>query len=101
MRLNHDQAERMRWFLAGAGFAALFVAIALVILACHSAAPGVNAGGWKILDPGITIVQTPCALIYIEIRANDDRTTYYWRIAIVPVVKQIPVKPEPKPDASA
>lgn len=101
MQLSRDQAERLRWFLAGAGFAVLFVAVALVVLACHSAAPGVNAGGWKILDPGVTIVQTPCALIYIEIRASADRTAYYWRIAIVPVVKQIPAKPEKKPDASA
>jgi hypothetical protein len=98
--LNSNQADRLRYFLAGAGFAVLFVAVALVVLACHSSGLTTDAGGWKILDPGVTIVQTPCALIYIEIRANADRTTYFWRIAIVPVTQQIPLKPEKKPDAS-
>jgi hypothetical protein len=101
VKLTPDAADRLRYFLAGAGFAVLFVAVALVLLACHSSGLTTDAGGWKILDPGVTIVQTPCALIYIEIRANDSRTAYFWRIAIVPIIKQIPVKPEVKPDPDA
>jgi hypothetical protein len=82
------------WFSAGA----LVTLLCMIALwsACTSSAPGTSVGGWQIMRAGTTIVQTPCALVYIEVKSLSDSNAFFWRIAIVPVVKQIPEKKPPK-----
>lgn len=74
------------------GVIALFVIFSAI--SCSHMATGATAGGWRIMQPGITIVQTPCALIYVEVKANADHSVFYWRIAIVPKTKTLP-EPDP------
>ncbi len=97
--MSSDTIERIRWLFAGFFFGVIFVSVALFVIACVSASPGGGAGGWKIMQSGLTIVQTPCALVYIEVRSNDERTMFYWRIAVVPVTRPLPLKPEPKQES--
>jgi hypothetical protein len=82
------------WFSAGA--IVMLLCVVVFWSACTSSAPGTSVGGWQIMRDGTTIVQTPCALVYIEVRSMPDSSTFFWRIAIVPIVKQIPEKKTPK-----
>ena len=92
-------SERAQGFASGVILGLLVVLIVLSIIACQSARGGTGST-WSIVQPGTTVVQTPCGLIVIEIRANTDRSVFYWRIVLVPKVIPIPPKPERVPPSA-
>jgi len=94
---SSDRSDIIRGLLAGVLLGILLVVVALIMIACATGAPQHSAGGWRIMQPGVTIVQTPCALLYIEVKANADMSTFYWRIAVVPRPIELKPTPEPKP----
>ena len=93
------QAEKhRRYALSAIVFLASFlITSSIVFVSCSSSLPSASAGGWSLMTPGLTVIQTPCALIYIEVRANSEMTAFFWRIAVVPVTSRIPEKPPKKP----
>jgi len=84
--------ECCTYALAGAGLALLLVAVVLAAVACTSARAS-DTGGWVMLQPGTTVINTPCGIVAIEVRANAERSVFWWRIVVIPKTVVIPPKP--------
>jgi len=90
-----ERRERIRWLIAGVGLGVLALTLIIAGIACASMGANSGAGGWAMLQAGTTVIQTPCGIVAIEVRAVEgvDRTTYYWRIVVIPKTQTI--KPRP------
>lgn len=98
--MTHQSKECLTFFVSGVGLGMIIVVVLIAFLAagCQSgklAEP--PAGQWKLLTEGTTIINAPCVIIVIDIKANTDRTVYFWRIGIIP---KISVTPTPIPRGS-
>lgn len=91
--------ERLPGFIAGVILGGLVVLLLLAFIACNATVQRIDST-WSIVSQGTTMIETPCGVIVIQVRANADHSVYFWRIAIVPRVQPVPSKPEKVPPSA-
>jgi len=92
-------SDRAHGFIAGVILGCLVALLLISFIACQTARAR-TASTWSIITPGTTMIETPCGVILIEIRANTEMTVFYWRIAVIPKVVTVPQKPEKVPPSA-
>jgi hypothetical protein len=90
-------SERTHGFVAGVILGFLIALMVIAAIACASSYARTTPGGWSIMQPGTTLIQTPCGIVAIEVRANTEHTVFYWRVIVIP--KTVPIPPKEKPGA--
>ncbi len=93
--ISKANKERLTFFAAGTGFGVIILMVILALITGCRTIPAAPGEHFIILTPGTTIIETPCAIVVIEFRTNAERTTFFWRVGVIPRVT-IPPTPAPK-----